>query len=208
MIVYANTPAKRTRQITADVAVGLWAVLWIRVGKYLYDALQLLTEPGRRLADAGSSLSSNLRAAGDTVSGIPLVGNRVRDPFDRASGAGSTLRDAGLTQIDAVETVALVLSLIVATIPISIVVLPWLRSRVRFVRRAQAVTELLATSPGAADLLALRALTSRPPALVMTACPDAAARWRAGDETAVRELAQLELRTVGLTGVFPSGRPR
>ena len=50
MIVYANTPAKRTRQITADVAVGLWAVLWIRVGKYLYDALQLLTEPGRRLA--------------------------------------------------------------------------------------------------------------------------------------------------------------
>ena len=70
------------------------------------------------------------------------------------------------------------------------------------------MTELLATSPGAADLLALRALTSRPPALVMTACPDAAARWRAGDETAVRELAQLELRTVGLTGVFPSGRPR
>lgn len=200
MISYASTPAMRTRQIVGDVVVLLWVVFWIRVGMRLHDALQLFAEPGRRIADAGTSLSSNLRQAGDTVSGIPLVGDRVRDPFDRAGGAGTTLRDAGLTQIDAVETVATGLSIIVAAVPISIVMLVWLRSRLRFVRRAKEVAELLATSPNVEDLLALRALTLRRPTDVIAACPDAAGRWRAGDVTAIRELAELELRAVGLTG--------
>ena len=59
--------------------------------------------------------------------------------------------------------------------------------------------------PAGRDLLALRALATRPLNELTKLGPDIAQSWRNGDASAVDALAALELRDLGLR---PSGRRR
>jgi hypothetical protein len=105
---------------------------------------------------------------------------------------------AGRDQQSLVGTIALVLGLLVALVPIAFIVRHWLLRRVSFVRRAAAARSLAAT-PGGTELLALRALSSRKPAALLKAHPDPVAAWRAGDPRVVRQLADLALRDAGVS---------
>lgn len=103
---YADLPARRARQICSDIFVLLWVVVWIELGTRIDSAVMTLAGPGREMSDAGRGLEDNLRSAGEKVDNIPLVGDDVRTPFDRASGAGAALRDAGESQIGRLEAAA------------------------------------------------------------------------------------------------------
>ena len=59
--------------------------------------------------------------------------------------------------------------------------------------------------PAGRDLLALRALATRPLNQLSKLGPDIAQSWRNGDASAMEALAALELRDLGL---HPSGRRR
>jgi hypothetical protein len=75
--------------------------------------------------------------------------------------------------------------------------MPWLFLRVRFFRRKWAVSGLAATAAGQ-QLLALRALTNRPPRKLAAVGADPVAGWRYEDPVTVRALAALELRAAGI----------
>ncbi len=126
------------------------------------------------------------------------MGDAARGPFEDASGIGSGLVQAGRDQQSLVGTIALVLGLLVALVPIAFIVRHWLLRRVSFVRRA-AVARSLAATPGGTELLALRALSSRKPAALLRTHPDPVAAWRAGDPRVVRQLADLALRDAGVS---------
>ena len=70
--------------------------------------------------------------------------------------------------------------------------------RLRFFRRKWTVTGLAAT-PAGEQLLALRALTNRPPRKLAAISADPVGAWRREDPLAMRALAALELRAAGIT---------
>jgi hypothetical protein len=197
MKLYADTPARRTGQVLVDVLVLVWVVAWVRAGQGLHDATLRLAGPGRQMESAGTGLSANLRSASDQVDGVPLVGDKLRAPFDAAGRAAGQLTAAGREQQSAVGHLAVVLGLCIAAIPILVALAIWLPRRVRFARRAGAAQRFI-DADADLDLFALRAMAVQPMPALARVSPDPVGAWRRGERDVVRALALLELRAVGL----------
>src|SRR3954447_6995121 len=197
MRFYADTSVRRTLQIAGDLAVVLWVWLWVTLAHEVHDATLRLGTPGHKVEASASELAGRLRDAGEGVSRVPLVGDDVRSPFDRAGGAADGLAEAGRQQVAAVGTLAHWLGLAVALIPILIVLLGYLPARIRFVRRATAGQRFL-DSGADLDLFALRAMAHQPLQVLAGVDDDPAGAWRRRDADVVDRLARLELRSVGL----------
>ncbi len=197
MKLYSDVSSRRLVQVTADVGVVLWVVLWVRIAMRVHDVTLQLAEPGRRLAGAGSGFRDTMSSAGDSVDDLPLLQDRIATPFRSAAGIGGDIEGAGLDLVHAVERFALVLGLTTALAPILLVVGLWLVLRSRFVRRATAAQRFVDADPDL-DLFALRAMANQPMPRLARVSDDPAGAWRRGDRDVVRALAVLELREVGL----------
>jgi hypothetical protein len=197
MRFYADTSVRRTAQIAGDLGVVLWVWFWIEIAHQVHDATLKLATPGHKIDSSATDLAGRLRDAGRSVAGVPLVGDSVRAPFDRAGGAASGLADAGQQQVAAVGSLAHWLGLAVALIPILVLMWVYLPPRIRFVRRATAGQRYL-DSGADLDLFALRAMAHQPLHVLAGIDTDPAGAWRRGDREVVGRLARLELRSVGL----------
>jgi hypothetical protein len=197
MKLYADTPARRTRQLTGDLIVLGWVVLWLWLAWELRDRLLKLAGPGEALERAGTSFTGGLNNAGDKVGGLPVVGDDVAGALRDAGGAGNTIADAGRSQQDAVHQLALFVPGLLLLLAIGIVLARWLPGRLSWAREANAASRLL-SGPDAVEVFATRAVVRRP-THELAALPDATiTRWRAGDPDAASTLAALELRALGL----------
>jgi hypothetical protein len=143
-----------------------------------------------------------MTSAGDTVGDLPLVGDRVAEPFRTAGAAGTRIEDAGTDLVTAVSRLADVLGWVTALVPILLVGLLWAVLRGRFVRRATAAQRFI---DGAADLdlFALRAMARQPVRRLASVSADPTGAWRRGDRDTIRALALLELRDSGLRPPAP-----
>ena len=197
MVFYAAAPLHRARQVAADVLVLVSVYAAIRAGRAVHTAVLRLAEPGRQLESAGRDIGTSLHAAAAAVGGLPLVGGGVRVPLDRAASATATLVRAGHQQQVAVGQLAVLLGVLIAVIPVLLVLPLWLPARVRFARRAGAARRFI-DADADLDLFALRAIASQPMHLLARISDDPAGAWRRGDPDVVRQLAVLELRSVGL----------
>ncbi|HVL80576.1 MAG TPA: hypothetical protein VM840_03160 [Actinomycetota bacterium] len=194
MTLYAETPSLRARQMALDAAVAAWTYLWVRTGMWLHDLVAALVEPGRMLEEGGSRIAQGLGSAGSSVSGVPVVGRLLSGPLDTAAEAGRALERAGAAQQEAVMTLALVLGVVVAVLPIAFVALRYLPGRARWVREATAARRLLGSAPDL-RLFAIRAVANRPLSELRRATPDPAGALESG---AYHALAALELRALGI----------
>jgi hypothetical protein len=194
---YAESPARRGRQIAADMMVtaGLLGCLWVGTG--VHDLTAGLAEPGRALESAGTSLSDRMDDAAEAAGNIPLAGDELAAPFEGAGDASRAIEDAGVRQQQVVATLATGLGWATGGIPALFLVLLWLPRRLRFARQASQAARLRAADAGL-DLLALRALARQPLADLAALGPAAVAGWRDQDADAVEALAALELRQLGL----------
>ena len=197
MKLYADLPGRRTLQILSDVGLLGWIALWAWVGRLVHDSTLALAAPGRQLESAGSGFRDRMNRAGDTVQDLPIVGDRVADPFRDASGAGTTIEQAGTDLVTAVEQLAQILGWVTALIPIVIVALVWAALRGRFVRRASAAQRFI-DSAADLDLFALRAMARQPMRKIARVSDDPTGAWRRGEEQTIRALALLELKDTGL----------
>ena len=194
---YARTPWRALRQVVADVLAVVLVYVAVRVANAVYDATLRLAEPGRRLAQTGTDLGENLRQAADRVGRLPLVGDEVRGPLDRAGQAAASLVRVGEEQQAAVGHLATLLAVLVVAFPVLVLLVTWLPLRLRFARRAGAAQRFL-DSGADLDLFALRAMAHQPLHVLARVSDDPAGAWRRGDAPVVHELAVLELRSVGL----------
>jgi len=197
MKLYADTPARRTRQLLSDVLVLLWVGVWVWLGRQTHDVVMGLKAPADSITSAGSSVHSSLTGAGDQAGQIPLVGDQLKQWLGQAASSGTTLSQAGTSMATTVQQVALVLGLVVALVPIVVVVVPWLYVRVGFARRASAAQRFIDASADL-DLFALRAMATQPMSSLARISDDPAGAWRRQDTAVIRELATLELRDQGL----------
>lgn len=195
MLWYAETSARRTRQVLADAAVAAWALLWWWVSRVTHDLVAALGAPGERLATSSERLAGGFDRAADAGARVPLVGDALRAPFVELASAVTTIGDVGRAQDAAAAALASWLAAIVLVLPLVLVAGPWLVVRVRGARRADAARRM--RDEDTLDLLALRALVTQPVARLRATSPDPAQAWRDGD---IAELAALELRRLGLRG--------
>jgi len=197
MKLYSDFAPRRTRQILADVIAVALIAAWVWLGATVYSLVSQLAVYGQQMEDAGAGFKQTMTEVGDTLGGIPLIGPGIRGPFDGASGAGGALEQAGQSQQDAVNQLALTLGIGIALLPIVMILVIWLVPRVRFIRRAGRAKRLV--SAGASlDLLALRALATQKITAITEIDADAVAAWRRGDDAVMRQLAALELKSSGV----------
>ncbi|WP_329389829.1 hypothetical protein OG625_37340 [Streptomyces sp. NBC_01351] len=199
MLLYAQTPARRNRQILADLIAVLLIAAAVWFALTVHGAIMQLAEPGRKVESSGESLANALDEAGDTASDVPLVGDLLRKPFQSAADAGTGLADAGQSLQDVVSQVATLATLALIILPVALILLLWLPLRVRWILRSATMRRLL-DAPGGADLLALRALTGPPRALSTIPNPPGglADAWRRGDRQVIADLSEIALRRAGL----------
>lgn len=199
MRLYAQTPARRNRQVLVDliavalIAAVVWAALAVR------DTIMLLAEPGRKVESSGDSLAKELDGAAEAASDVPFIGGVLKKPLESAADAGSGFADAGVSLQETVGQVANVITAALIVVPVLIVLLLWLPPRLLWIRRSSTLRRL-AEAPGGADLLALRALTGPPRSLAKLTAPPGgwADAWRHGDRQAITDLSTVALERVGL----------
>ncbi|MFD2093684.1 hypothetical protein [Blastococcus deserti] len=197
MQLYAQHPVQRTRQLAADVGVLAWVLLWVLVARTVHAAVLVLAEPGRAVEDLGSSVAGNMTDAAGTAEDVPLVGDELAVPFDALADAGGSVTGAGQAAQDAVATLATVLAVVLVVLPVGWVLSRWLPWRLRWVREASAARALLRAAPDL-HVLAARALATAPLPRLAALPAGTGAGWHAGDPAAVRALADVELRRLGL----------
>jgi hypothetical protein len=206
MRLYAESPTLRLRQVAADVGLLLWIVGWVLAARAVHGAVLLLAEPGRAVEDLGRSVSGSMDSAAGAAEDVPLVGDELAAPFEALSEASGSVRGAGRSAQDAVDTLALILAVALVVLPVGWMLLRWLPWRLRWLREATAAGRMLAGTPDL-ELLAARALATAPLPRLAALPPGTGAAWRAGDPTAVRALAALELDRLGLRLADPASRP-
>ncbi|WP_040707816.1 hypothetical protein [Nocardia takedensis] len=199
MKVYADRFPVMLRQVVTDLLVVAWVYLSVRVALWFHDLVRELAVPGRKLEDAGAGLAENLTEAGERADRIPVVGDDLTSPFERAAAAARRIAEAGADQQAFVDDLALASTIAVLIIPLALVLFGWLPRRIRWMRRAAAAKRLRA-HPAGLDLLALRALANQPLRKLKRVDAEVVDAWRRGDERIVRDLAALELRGLGLRG--------
>lgn len=197
MKLYADLTGRRTLQMLSDVGVLAWVALWAWVGRAVHDATTRLAAPGYTLQGAGSGFRDQMTRAGQSVNDVPLVGDSLAEPFQRAGGAGTSIEQAGKDLVSAVDSLALLLGWVTALVPIVLVVFVWAVLRGRFIRRATAAQRFIDEAADL-DLFALRAMARQPMSRLARVCDDPAGAWRRSDPETIRALAVLELRDSGL----------
>ena len=195
---YSTRPVRLLAQLFSDFAVVVWTAIWLLVGMAVYDAISTIAEAGRQVESGAHGIAGNLASAGHGAQHIPLVGDAVSKPLSAASQAALDIAGAGHDLDTTASWLAVLLAMAVVALPILIVVMPWLFLRLRFFRRKRMVTALAAT-PAGEQLLALRALTNRPPRKLTAVSADPVGGWRREDPVIIRALAALELRSAGVT---------
>jgi hypothetical protein len=198
LLPYATTPGRLAAQLFSDFAIFVWTAIWLLVGAAVYDAISTIADAGRQVENGANGIAGNLASAGHGAQRIPVVGDAVSQPLTSASEAALDIAGAGHSLDTTASWLAVLLALAVVAVPILIVALPWLFLRLRFFRRKWIVTGLAAT-PGGEQLLALRALTNRPPRKLTAISADPVGSWRREDPVTLRALAALELRSAGIT---------
>lgn len=197
MKLYSDFGSRRAYQIAGDVAAAVLIVLGIVLAVAIHNAIAALEGIGRDVERSGGDFSRSMSDIGDKLGGVPLIGSGIRAPFDGASDAGGTLANAGSNWQEGVERLATLVGWTVALLVVLIVLVGWVRPRLVGAVRRAAVARL-AGAVSNHDLLALRALTSRPARALTRIDPDVVAAWRRGDAGVIRELAALELRASGV----------
>lgn len=197
MKLYADTPARRIFQLVVDLLFVAWLVMWVWIGLVVHDGTMALAGPGRQTDESASALAGQLRDAGGRLDDVPLIGDEVATPFDKAADASDGIAAAGRSSVQAVERLAFVLGLSIALIPILVVTAFYLPGRLRFIREATAGLKFI-DSADDLDLFALRALTHQPMRVLAKVSDDPAGDWRRRDPAVVTRLAELELKDVGL----------
>jgi hypothetical protein len=194
---YATTPGRLAAQLFSDVAVFVWTGAWLIVGMAVNDAVSAIGGAGRKVEYGANGIASNLASAGTGTQHIPVLGDAVGKPLALASEAALDIADAGRSLDTTAGWLAVLLAVSVVAVPLLIVVVPWLLLRLRFFRRKWIVTGMAAT-PAGEQLLALRALTNRPPRALAAIGADPVGGWRREDPATIRALASLELRAAGI----------
>ena len=152
MRLYPQLSGPRTSQILRDVLVGLALVLFAFLARLVHEAVMSLTAISEGFANSASGAQDTWNSVGDSLGGIPFVGDEIKGTFqDLASATFGNAAQTGQIVTDAVTTAANVLAFVAFAGPAAVMLVLWLPRRMDKVRRwdaAERVLSAVAVSPG------------------------------------------------------------
>lgn len=190
--------------MVADLFVLTWLAAWWWAGRLTDAVVRAIAEPGRQAARLGADVETQLGAVATQAGGVPMVGDGLRQPFERLATTVDDLVASADAQVASIEQAATVAGWVVFLIPALLMVAVWWPRRLAFARRARETLRLAGSREGV-QLLALRALVTQSLGDLTVVASDPVAGWRAGDAATVARLAELELAAAGV-GRWPGRR--
>ena len=163
--IWSETRVARRKEQVADLATLVWVVFWGNIAWQLFQLLAGFAQAGRTIHSGGQAMVQSGRDLGESLAGVPLIGEGVRDIVRNAfGGAGRPLSAFGTDLERFILVVATVLALLFALVTLG----PWLGRylpwRWERLRRVRAAHRAIRTVPKVGDLriervLAMRAVT-------------------------------------------------
>jgi hypothetical protein len=173
--LYPSQPAARRRTLTSDLLALLLILLFGVLGLQVYEAVDELAVLGTGVKDAGGAVTEGFGAAGDAVSGAPVVGDELGDALGEAGEAtGGPVEEAGREGEEAVHDLALLLGLLVFLLPTGVYVWQVGPRRIRQVRTLSATARAFSgeLTPARRQALAMRAAFGLPFGRLLRHTPD------------------------------------
>jgi hypothetical protein len=173
--LYPSQPAARRRTLVSDLLALLLILLFAVLGLKVYDAVDELAVLGTGVKDAGGAVTEGFGAAGDAVSGVPVVGEELGDALGQTGEAtGGPVEEAGREGEDAVHDLALLLGLLVFLLPTAVYLWQVLPRRIRQIRTLSVTSRALGgeMTPARRQALAMRAAFGLPFERLLRHTPD------------------------------------
>jgi hypothetical protein len=201
MKIWSEMRVARLKEQIADLATLVWVVFWGNLVWQLFQLLAGFAQAGRTVHSGGQAMIKSGLDIGQSLSGLPLIGEQVRDVVRNAmAGAGRPISEFGTDLERFILVVATVLALLFALATLG----PWLSRylpwRWERLQRVRAAHRAIRTAPKVGHLkvekaLAMRAVTRLDYATLLEYTPDPLGDWASGRHD---RLARAELASVGL----------
>ena len=198
MRLYADTPARRTRQVVADLVIAVVAGAGIALGVALGLGVNQLARASSDLSGRTGSTGAALLGSAQQLSTVPAIGGQLSTPLVGLASVISSTGDTLATQATRLHALAWVLGAAVVLAAVAVAVLLWVVARWPWVRRASGIPRTL--GPDELEALAAAAVSTRPLGRIRRLGPGVIGAWRAGNPAARDQLAGVELAALGLRG--------
>ncbi len=120
---WSEVPSARAREIAADVATWAWVSLWAVVAFRLYSTLSGFAEVGRAIGRGGANIQAAGDQVGNSLGGLPLVGEQVSGLTRSAFGAaGEPFVFVG----GELEELLLLIAALLGVLVLGVTLIPWL----------------------------------------------------------------------------------
>ena len=204
MKFWSEVPTARTRELMADVATWSWVSLWAVVASRLHATLAGFAEVGRAVGRGGANIQAAGDQVGDSLGGLPLVGEQVRGLTRSAFGAAG---EPFVLVGNQLEQLLLMIAALLGVLVLAVALIPWLsryvpwRARrlfeLRTAHRAIRLAPRGVPEATVLQLLASRALHRLTYGELLEHTPDPIGDFVAGRYD---RLARAELESIGLRG--------
>lgn len=182
-----------------NVALALWAALWIGLGCYVGYEVNALRTLGDTVVKAGVATESTGKAI-QSIGNVPFVGSTVGTLGAQAVAAGRSAEVSGRSSRSTIDQLAILLGLavgLIPTVPLLSLYFPLRRSW----RRDRGAVALAVSrwdgEPGLEEFLARRALSHLPYHELRELSENGSAAF---EDSARDRLAAAELHRLGLDG--------
>ncbi len=190
-------PTRRAVHLVGDLVLIGWALLWLGVAGIVRAAINGLAAPAVELGKGTASLADTVDEAAKSLGDVQFVGDQLAAPFRPIAGSLRDIATQSVAQVAAVEQAALVAAVVVFLAPTLTVALLYLPPRIRRARESAAARTYI-DDQADLDLFALRAMAKAPMSRIARITNDPVGAWRNADAATILQLANLELRRVGI----------
>lgn len=190
-------PARRAIHFVGDLILLGWALLWLLVAGFVRTAISALAAPAVELGKGTTSLADTVDEAAKSLGEVQFIGDQLAAPFRPIAGSLRDIATQSVAQVAAVEQAAWVAAVVVFLAPTLTVALLYLPPRIRRARESRAARAYI-DDQADLDLFALRAMAKAPMSRIAGITNDPVNAWRNADGAIILQLANLELRRVGI----------
>lgn len=202
MKFWSEVPSARVRELVADIATWIWVSLWAVIAFRIYSTLAGFAEVGRAIGRGGANIQAAGDSVGESLGGLPVVGEGIRDLTASAFGAaGEPFVFVG----SQFEQLLLMIASLLGILVLGVTLIPWLSRylpwRARRLFELRTAHRVIRAAPGRVPeaaiqrLLASRALHRLSYGELLEHTPDPFGDFASGR---YERLARAELESVGL----------
>ncbi len=190
-------PVRRAVHVFGDVVLIGWTLLWLGVAGVVRASINAMAAPAVALNDSTSSLAGTVDDAAESLGEVRFVGDQLAAPFQPMADSLRDIASQATETVSAIEQTALVIAVVVWLAPTLTLAIIYLPLRIRRARESAAARTYI-NDQSDLDLFALRAMANAPMTRIARITNDPVGAWRRADGATIVELANLELRRVGI----------